>query len=61
MLVFSLDGGDEILVEEATDICGVAAAAGGFASSTGTGSLRMNGRVVRFQNLAFDNHLIRIA
>ena len=51
---------------EATDICGVAAAAAGFACSTGEGVFLTAGRAaaagdaVRFERLAFDNHLIRI-
>ena len=57
-------GGVEVV--EATDICGVAAAAAGFACSTGEGVFLTAGRAaaagdaVRFERLAFDNHLVRI-
>ena len=47
---------------EAADICGVAAAAAGFACSTGEGLFMTRRRrgEVRLPGLAFDNHLMRI-
>ena len=65
MLVFDL-AASGVEVVEATDICGVAAAAAGFACSTGEGVFLTAGRAaaagdaVRFERLAFDNHLVRI-
>ena len=66
MLVFDLAAPGGVEVVEATDICGVAAAAAGFACSTGEGVFLTAGRAaaagdaVRFERLAFDNHLVRI-
>jgi uncharacterized protein len=66
MLVFDLAASGGVEVVEATDICGVAAAAAGFACSTGEGVFLTAGRAaaagdaVRFERLAFDNHLVRI-
>lgn len=67
MLVFDLTGATPPEVVEATDICGVAAAGAGFACSTGTGLFfqrgtgSATGTDVRFDAVAFDNHLVRIA
>jgi hypothetical protein len=66
MLVFDLGREDRVEVVEAADICGVAAAAEGFACSTGEGLFLTRGQgaaagdAVRFDRLAFDNHLVRI-
>jgi hypothetical protein len=66
MLVFDLAGGGAVDVVEAADICGVAALGGGFACSTGEGLFLVRrpdvtaGTPVRFDGLAFDNHLVRI-
>ena len=59
MLVFDLATGELAEVVESADICGVAAAAGGFACSTGEGLFLGGGGPVRL-DLAFDNHLVRI-
>jgi hypothetical protein len=63
MLVFDLATG-AVEVVEAADICGVAAAPGGFACSTGEGLFLRHAPAarpgVRFPGLAFDNHLVRI-
>ena len=65
LLVFDLAAPGEVEVIESTDICGVAAAAAGFAASTGQG-IFLGGigggtaREVRLERLAFDNHLVRI-
>jgi hypothetical protein len=65
MLVFDLASGSEVQAVESPDVCGVAAAGAGFACSTGAGLfLRHAGggadAPVRFADLAFDNHLVRI-
>jgi hypothetical protein len=66
MLVFELAGGGAVEVVEAADICGVAALGGGFACSNGEGLFLVRrpdvtaGAPVRFDGLAFDNHLVRI-
>jgi hypothetical protein len=60
MLVFDLASGRAVEVVEATDVCGVAAGAGGFACSTGDGRFMGSGGEVRLPGLAFDNHLVRI-
>lgn len=62
MLVFDLDG-DRVEALEATDVCGVARAPGGFACTTGEGRFlaAAGGPERRFDGLAFDNHLVRIA
>jgi hypothetical protein len=63
MLVFDLATG-AVEVVEAADICGVAAAREGFACSTGEGLFLRHAAAarpgVRFPDLAFDNHLVRI-
>ena len=70
MLIFDLTGAAAPEVVEAADICGVAAAGAGFACSTGTGLFLKRGpgrsagaaaSDVRFDAVAFDNHLVRIA
>ena len=65
MLVFDLAGDAPVEIVEAADICGVAAAGNGFACSTGEGLFFKRGIAaggdVRFDGLAFDNHLVRIA
>jgi hypothetical protein len=61
MLIFDLAAGELAEVVEATDICGVAAARSGFACSTGEGLFLTGGEPVRLPDLAFDNHLVRIA
>ena len=62
MVVFDLEG-DGVEAVEAADICGVAAASGGFACTTGEGRfLAAAGGSERLHpGLAFDNHLVRIA
>jgi hypothetical protein len=60
MLIFDIaNGGVEAL--EAADVCGVAAAPGGFACTTGEGRFIGAAASLEHANLAFDNHLIRIA
>jgi hypothetical protein len=66
MLIFDLRAPGEVEVVAAPDICGVAAAAGGFACSTGEGRFvaGVGGgapREARLDRLAFDNHLVRIS
>lgn len=66
MLIFDLAGDAPVEVVEAADICGLAAAGAGFACSTGEGLFlkRAGGAAVpdlRFERVAFDNHLVRIA
>jgi hypothetical protein len=64
MLTFDLATPGLVEVLEATDICGVAPSAGGFACSTGEGRFlqrRPGGGESRIDGLAFDNHLIRVA
>ncbi len=66
MLVFDLASGETVEVVSASDVCGVAAAATGFACSTGEGVFLTRGPGgaegpgVRLPDLAFDNHLVRI-
>jgi hypothetical protein len=63
MLVFDLATPGGVDVVEATDICGVAAGAAGFACSTGEGVFLTRGQAAdaaRFDRLAFDNHPVRI-
>jgi hypothetical protein len=59
-LVFDLDAPGAVIVEEAVDVCGVAARGAGFAATTGAGRFRCDGAEVTFPDLAFDNHLVRI-
>ena len=65
MLIFDLAGPAPVAVVEATDICGLAAAGTGFACSTGEGRFLRRGGApapdLRFDRVAFDNHLVRIA
>jgi hypothetical protein len=65
MLIFDLAGDTPPQVVEATDICGLAAAGTGFACSTGEGLFLKRGGTtapdLRFERVAFDNHLVRIA
>jgi hypothetical protein len=64
MLIFDLATPGVVEVVDAPDICGVAAAAAGFACSTGEGMFLRRGAgagvEVRVEGLAFDNHLVRI-
>lgn len=61
MLAFDLDG-DGVTAMEETDVCGVAATAQGFALTTGMGRfLAPEGPPLAHADLAFDNHLMRIA
>lgn len=62
MLVFDLSDGREVRMVEAADICGVAAAGGDFACTTGTGAFLAPGGsgAQAIAGLAFDNHLIRV-
>lgn len=65
LLVFDLAMPGRVEVVVATDICGVATQADGFAASTGEGVF-LGGvgggtaLAVRLESLAFDNHLVRI-
>lgn len=65
MAVFAVEGGASSGLIEAEDVCGVAAAAGGFMASTGLGHLlavEPEGRAARLGGIAgaFDNHLVAV-
>lgn len=62
MMIFERDGAGVETVA-APDVCGVAWSGDGFACTTGLGDFRRPGQAgtLRHLDLAFDNHLIRIA
>jgi hypothetical protein len=61
MLAFALDGSDAVEVLEETDVCGVARSGDGFTCTTSAGAfVAPTGAPVAHDELAFDNHLVRI-